>query len=32
MSYADDSTPYVCFENVNVTLEKVEEVGRKSTF
>ena len=28
MSYADDKTPYVCSENVGVTLEKLEEVGK----
>ena len=28
MSYADDNTVYVCFENVDVTLEKLEEVGK----
>ena len=28
MSYADDNTPYVCSENVDVTLEKLEEVGK----
>ena len=28
MSYADDNTPYVCSENVGVTLEKLEEVGK----
>ena len=28
MSYADDNTPYVCFENVDVTLETLEEVGK----
>ena len=28
MSYTDDSTPYVCSENVDVTLEKLEEVGK----
>ena len=28
MSYADGSTPYVCSENVDVTLEKLEEVGK----
>ena len=28
MSYADDSTPYVCSENIDVTLEKLEEVGK----
>ena len=28
MSYADDNTPYVCFENVDLTLEKLEEVGK----
>ena len=31
MSYADDTTPYVCSENVDVTLEKLEEV-RKALF
>ena len=28
MSYVDDNTPYVCSENVDVTLEKSEEVGK----
>ena len=28
MSYADDNTPYVCSENVGVTLEILEEVGK----
>ena len=28
MSYADDNIPYVCSENVDVTLEKLEEVGK----
>ena len=28
MSYADDNTPYVCSENVDVNLEKLEEVGK----
>ena len=28
MSYAEDSTPYVCSENIDVTLEKLEEVGK----
>ena len=28
MSYADDNTPYVCSENVDVTLEKLKEVGK----
>ena len=28
MSYADDNNPYMCPENVNVTLEKLEEVGK----
>ena len=28
MSYADDNTPYVCSENVGVTLEKLEKVGK----
>ena len=27
-SYADDNTPYVCCENVGVTLETLEEVGK----
>ena len=27
-SYADDNTPYMCSENVDVTLEKLEEVGK----
>ena len=27
MNYADDDTPYVCSENVDVILEKLEEVG-----
>ena len=28
MSYVDDDTPYVCSENVGITLEKLEEVGK----
>ena len=28
MSCAHDNTPYVCFENVEVTLEKLEEIGK----
>ena len=28
MSCADDNAPYVCSENVEVTLEKLEEVGK----
>ena len=28
MSYAGDKTPYVCSENVDVTVEKLEEVGK----
>ena len=28
MSYAYDNTPYVRAENVNVSLEKLEEVGK----
>ena len=28
MSYADDNSPYVCYENFDVTLEKLEEVGK----
>ena len=28
MSYADDNTPYVCSEKIDVTLEKLEEVGK----
>ena len=28
MSYADDNTPHVCSENVDVTLEKLREVGK----
>ena len=28
MSYADDSTLHVCSENVDVTLEILEEVGK----
>ena len=28
MSYADGNTPYVCSENVDVTLEKLEEVEK----
>ena len=28
MSYADDNTPYVCSENVDATLEKLEEVRK----
>ena len=31
MRYADDKTPYMCSENNNVTLEKLEEV-RKTVF
>ena len=31
MSYAHDYTPYVCSKNVDVTLEKLEEV-RKALF
>ena len=27
MTYADDNTRYVCSENVDVTLGKLEEVG-----
>ena len=27
-SYADDNTLYVCSQNVDVTLEKLEEVGK----
>ena len=27
-SYADDNTPYVCSENIDVTLEKLEEVEK----
>ena len=27
LSYADDNAPYVCSENVDVTLEKLEEIG-----
>ena len=26
--YVHDDTPYVCSENVDVTLEKLEEVGK----
>ena len=29
MSYADDNNPYMCPENVDVTLEKLEEVGKE---
>ena len=28
MSYADNSTTYVCSENINVTLENLEEAGK----
>ena len=28
MSHADDNAPYVCSENIDVTLEKLEEVGK----
>ena len=28
MSYADDNTPHMCSENVDVTLEKLEEVEK----
>ena len=28
MSYADDNNPYVCSENVDVTLGKLEKVGK----
>ena len=28
MSYADDKTPYVCSENIDIALEKLEEVGK----
>ena len=28
MSYTDDNTPYVCSENIDVILEKLEEVGK----
>ena len=28
MTYADGNTPYVCSENVDVTLGKLEEVGK----
>ena len=28
MSYADNNTAYLCSENVDVTLEKLEEVGK----
>ena len=28
MSDADDNTPYVCSENVDITLAKLEEVGK----
>ena len=28
MCYADDNTPYVCSGNVDVTLEKLEEVEK----
>ena len=28
MSYTDDNIPYVCSENVGVTLEELEEVGK----
>ena len=29
MSYADNNTPYVCSENIDVNLEKLEGVGKK---
>ena len=28
MSYTDDKTLYVCSENVDATLEKLEKVGK----
>ena len=28
MSYADDNTPYASSENIDVSLEKLEEVGK----
>ena len=28
MSYADDNTPYLCSENVDITIEKLEEGGK----
>ena len=28
MSYQVDNTPFACFENVGITLEKIEEVGK----
>ena len=28
MSFADNGTPYLCSENVDVTLQKLEEVGK----
>ena len=28
MSYADDNSPYVCSENIDATLEKLEEVRK----
>ena len=28
MSYKDGNTPYVCYENADDTLEKLEEVGK----
>ena len=28
MSYANDNTSYVCSENVDVTLVKLEEIGK----
>ena len=28
MNQADDNTPYECSENVDVTLEKLEEIGK----
>ena len=28
ISYADDNTPYMCSKNIDVTLEKLEEVGK----
>ena len=29
MSYTDDNNLHVCSENVDVTIEKLEEVGKK---
>ena len=31
MSYADEITQYVCSENLDVNLEKLEEVGKNTS-